>query len=393
MREDECCGCTACKSICPKNAITLQPNREGFLYPQVNTEICVDCSQCVKVCDFQHRDTETKTFGDYPHVLAVRHRNKEVVECSTSGGAFTGISDFVLNRNGVVYGATIDNDFVVKHIRAVSESDRNKLRGSKYVQSDLGGSFGSVKRDLDNGIEVLFTGTPCQCAGVKSYLERTKTSMDKLIICDFVCHGTPSPRLWKEHVASLQRRYKKKIEYYQFRPKVNGWRNHTEAVVLKDGKKVYKPAFIQKHKQIFYSHLALRKSCYNCKYTSIFRDTELTIADCWGIEKKVPEWNDDRGVSLVLINNKKGEKIFDSIKDNFEYRQIDIKDFMQPQLQHPANKPKQREEFWNEYYQHGYKFIVKKYTTCNFKDEIILAVINLLRRTGMINIVKKIIRR
>lgn len=391
--EKDCCGCTACESICPKHAIYLKKNIEGFLYPFIDRSLCVDCGLCKKVCDFQSRNNTIEVMCGYPQAWAVKHKKKEVIQCSTSGGAFTAISDYVLRNSGVVYGAILDDDFDVKHSRAVSESERNAFRGSKYVQSDLEDIFASVKQDLEKGRMVLFTGTPCQCSGLKSFLQNAKQSTERLILCDIVCHGTPSPLLWRKHIESIKKRYKKPLIDYQFRAKINGWHNHTEVALFKDGKSLYASSFIQKHKNLFYSHLTLRESCYNCKYTTTYRNTDITIADFWGIEKIFPDWDDDTGISLILVNNKKGSIVFDGIQTDLECRKVELKDCLQPQLQHPASRPDGRDKFWQEYYQHGYDYVIHRYTNCNFKDNSYEFTTNVLRRTGLMKIVKKIIRK
>lgn len=359
-KKNTCCGCTACMNICPKNAITMEADEEGFLYPSINDNKCIKCSLCKKVCSFQREDSRDQTIK---HVYAVKHKDQSVRNNSTSGGIFTAISDLILENKGIVFGVGFDEKMIVCHQKANTKELRNKLRGSKYVQSDLRNSFKEIEELLihDNK-HILFTGTPCQVDGLKSYLDNRKIKSDKLILCDIICHGVPSPLIFKEYIEYCEKKRKCKIVKYSCRDKVNGWHSHTERLIYEDGKDDYSSYLSQSYKRLFYSHMMLRESCHSCKYTNLNRCSDITIADFWGIEKSMPEFDDNKGISLVLVNNDKANKIIEEIKDMIEIRESDIESCLQPQLKYPSKPSEIRNMFWQDYKNKGFKYIIKRYT-------------------------------
>ena len=364
--KENCCGCTACQSICPVRAITMESDSEGFLYPCVNSEKCVNCGKCIEVCDFKESsiDLEKST----PLVYAVKHKDENVRANSTSGGAFTAISDYILKKDGIVYGVAFDGQLNVVHQRATKKVERDKFRGSKYVQSNLKNIFLKVKNDLENNYKVLFTGTPCQVAGLKSFLKDMETK--NLVLCDILCHGVSSPLLWQEHINNCQKTKKLNIKSYKCRSKINGWHSHTEEILYSNGKKDSSSQNSQKHKVLFYSHNILRPSCHKCPYTKIEHKSDFTIADFWGIENHMPEFDDNRGVSLMIINSSKGKQIFKNIEENLIYRKSNINDCMQPILVGPTKPSLNRDQFWQDYHQKGYEYILKNYAGCNLAGTI-----------------------
>ena len=364
--KENCCGCTACQNICPAKAITMKSDSEGFLYPSVNSEKCINCGKCVNVCDFKENpiDLEKNT----PLVYAVKHKDENVRANSTSGGAFTAISDYILKKNGIVYGVAFDEKLNVVHQRATNKEERDRFRGSKYVQSNLENIFLKVKDDLKNNYKVLFTGTPCQVAGLKRYLGNDYT--EQLILCDIVCLGVPSPLIWKEHINYYAKVKGNNIKDYRFRSKVNGWHSHTEEIILKNDKVDNYSLVSQQYKTLFHTNAALRPSCYNCPYTKIERISDFTIGDFWGIENCTQNFDDNRGVSLVLINNINGEKCFDKIKDDLILLESNINDCMQRQLKEPVKTSTDSKQFWQDYHQKGYEYILKKYADYSIKGKI-----------------------
>ncbi len=385
----DCCGCTACSNICPLNAIAMEPDEEGFLYPSINEELCVDCGLCKNVCTFQNGYDVQQGF-DLPYVYAAKHIDEDVRRTSTSGGAFTAISDYILNNLGMVYGVAFDENMHAAHRRVSTREDRESLKGSKYVQSDLRDIFPEIKDLLAEGVTILFTGTPCQVAALNKYLDNVKT--EKLVLCDFVCHGTPSPLLWKEHIRYSEKKKNDKIVAYYCRSKVNGWHEHNELTIYQDGTEDYESVYAQKHKVLFYSHNILRPACYNCKYTNFHRPSDITIADFWGIEKVQPDFDDNRGVSLFLINSLKGEKLFESIKKDLNYIRSNITDCLQPQLQYPVSMPLTREKFWKDYYSYGYDHVIKYYAGCNINGKVKQISKKYLKKIGVLDIVRKLLR-
>lgn len=290
-----------------------------------------------------------------PNVYAVHHKNQGVRDASRSGGIFTALSDAVLDDKGVIYGCVLDENFNAIHIRANNAKDRNRMRGSKYIQSNLGDTFQSVKKDLAAGITVLFSGTSCQVAGLKKYLGK---DYDNLICIDVVCHGVPSPKVWKEYVKWQEKKNKSKAKTADFRNKKDyGWREHIETLYFENGEKKDSKVFTN----LFYQHNILRPCCYECPYKSVMHPGDITIADYWGIEKAAPEFDDNKGVSLVLVNNEFGQKIFDNVKDMLKYKKTRIEDSMQPPLIAPFERPCEREQFWSDFANQDFGFIAKKY--------------------------------
>lgn len=222
----KCCGCTACASICVHDAITMQPDALGFLYPVVDKDKCIDCGLCENVCAFnEHYDKSLNL--QQPLAYAARHKDMHEVETSCSGAAFIAISDWILKQGGVVYGAGYADHFRVVHKRATNQEERNEFKGSKYVQSDLNSIFRQVKQDLREGLIVLFSGTPCQTAGLAAYIG--KRLRDKLYLVDIVCHGVPSPYLWRDYLAYLENKHGARICLVNFRDKQkHGWKAHCE---------------------------------------------------------------------------------------------------------------------------------------------------------------------
>lgn len=230
-----CCGCTACESVCPKDAISMQPDPLGFLYPIVDESRCIDCALCEKVCSFNN-NYDTSNNLDEPTAYGARHRDMREVETSRSGAAFIAISDYILERGGVVYGAGYGEHFRVIHKRAVSKEERNEFKGSKYVQSDLRGIFRRVKQDLQSGRQVLFSGTPCQTAGLNSFIG--KKLRENLILVDIVCHGVPGPQVWEEYLKFLEKKEGAVLVKVNFRDKnLFGWAAHKETFEYQQIKK------------------------------------------------------------------------------------------------------------------------------------------------------------
>ena len=296
-----CCGCSACRAICPHDAISMRPDALGFTYPHVDMDLCVKCGLCVQVCDFSGRK-KTSPGADPVEVHAVRHKSTEVVAASQSGGVFTALTDIVLKDGGVVYGAAFDDSFSVCHRRESDASGRDTLRGSKYVQSDLRNTFREVLDDLCSGLTVLFSGTPCQCAGLDSFIpERYRAS---LILVDFVCHGVPSPAVWQAYLA--EKRRKGSLHSVNFRDKSQGgWKIHMESFLYEDGRKDVCKTF----RTLFYKNIMLRPSCGSCTYDIFNRCSDIVISDFWGVGSVLPQFDGDAGTSMVIPLTDKGHRL------------------------------------------------------------------------------------
>ena len=351
---EDCCGCTACASICPHNAISMKPDTLGFLYPEVDMEKCVDCGLCEKVCAFNN-NYDTSLNLSQPDVYAARHKDMQEIETSRSGAAFIALSDWVIEHGGIVYGAGYTDHFRVVHKRAVSKEERNEFKGSKYVQSDLTGVFRQVKADLKAGLLVMFSGTPCQTAGLNSYIG--KKLRENLYLVDIVCHGVPGPFIWRDYLAYLERKHGDKVCWVNFRDKqLYGWTAHHESFKFVNGGG--KMTFTY----TFYKHIMFRHSCGVCPYTNTRRPSDITLADFWGWEKTDPTFNaDDKGVSLVLINTEKGRKLFEAVKDNMNIIPVKLENCLQPNLQHPSIIHPKRMAFERDYARKGFEYVMKKY--------------------------------
>lgn len=354
--KSKCCGCTACESICPYGAISMQADNIGFVYPQVDKVNCVDCGLCERVCAFNSIDISQS--DRYPIAYAARHKDIEEVENSRSGAVFVALSDVILNEKGVVYGAALTERFVVVHRRATNMHERDALRGSKYVQSDLNGIFKQVREDLKEGITVLFSGTPCQVAGLKSYLNLLKIDMRNLLLVDVVCHGVPSPSYWQDYLSYIESKENSDIVKVNFRDKRKfGWSSHRESFQFSNGK-------TKSYNHNFYHDIMLRRSCGVCPYANIKRVSDITIGDFWGWENLgLSINNDNKGVNLVLINTNKGESLLNKVKDNdVECYPVGIDQSLQPNLLKPTNTHPLQGKFEADYIRRGFEYVGKKYT-------------------------------
>lgn len=350
-----CCGCTACASICAHEAITMEPDALGFLYPRVDENKCVDCGLCERVCQFNENYDRSLNLSQ-PKAYAARHKDINEVMKSRSGAAFVAISDYILEQGGVVYGAGYKDHFRVAHKRATTKEGRDEFRGSKYVQSDLTGIFRLVKTDLKKGLTVLFSGTPCQTAGLNSFVGAKLRQ--NLILVDIVCHGVPGPYIWRDYIAYLEKKQGDVICVVNFRNKeLFGWSAHHETFVFKEG-----GGKIMTFTYLFYRHIMFRRSCGVCHYTNLHRPSDITLADFWGWQEAVPEMNkDNKGISLVLTNTIKGEQLLQAVKDRLTIEEIPLEKAMQPQLKTPSRLDENRDAFEKYYIENGFVAAMKKY--------------------------------
>ena len=292
---------------------------------------------------------------DKPITFAVKHKDFETRMASRSGGIFTALSDVILNEGGVVYGCVLTEDFTAIHIRAETEEERNLMRGSKYIQSQIRNVFSEVKNDLLSGRKVLFSGTSCQVAGLNGFLGK---SYENLFCVDIVCHGVPSPSVWKEYLKWQENKNSSSVISVDFRNKKDfGWKAHMETLFFENGKQVNSRVFTN----LFYSHNILRPCCYQCPYKCIIHPGNITIADYWGIDTAAPGFNDNKGVSLCLINDDIGNVMFGKTRDELEIRETKIEDSLQTPLQKPYPRPKARNKFWIDFQNKSFDFISKKY--------------------------------
>ncbi len=349
----DCCGCSACASICNHNAITMKPDVLGFLYPEVDLTKCTNCSLCERVCAFND-NYDTSLNLQTPIAYGARHRDINEVMKSRSGAVFATLSDYVLEKEGVVYGAGYTDHFRVVHKRATTKEERDEFRGSKYVQSDMNNVFRLIKKDLKEGLIVLFSGTPCQTSGLNSYIGKKLRS--NLILIDIVCHGVPGPYLWRDYISYLERKQGSSITWVNFRDKeMFGWAAHHETFKFNnsDEKKWFK--------KVFYQHIMFRHSCENCHFCNTKRPSDITIADFWGWQNTKSDINcDDKGLNLVLINTEKGKNIFGKISGKLRIIEASPNTYMQPNLQYPFKVHRKRMQFEKDYVKYGFEYVFNK---------------------------------
>lgn len=305
--KSECCGCTACQQICPVQCISMKPDEEGFLYPKINDGQCIGCQKCEAVCPIQTPPLvkgKTQTYVGYA-------QNEKIRRPSSSGGIFSLAAEYVLKRGGAVFGAAFDDAFAVHHICVESEEDLDKLRGSKYVQSSLENTYAQAKEYLIGGRWVLFSGTACQIAGLKNYLGK---EYDRLLTIDVLCHGVPSPKIWKYYLEDQQRKYNSKITSIQFRDKKLGWKRFSIRIQFENGREYAVPFTKDKFMNLFLDNIDLRPSCYDCRFKAFPRPSDMTIGDCWGIEHHLPELDDDKGASVIVVQTEKGQAVLNEIR-------------------------------------------------------------------------------
>lgn len=376
--KSQCCGCSACVSICNKNAITMKPDILGFLYPVVDIDKCVNCGLCEKVCAFNNKYDISLNLPK-PVAYGVRHKDIDEVMRSRSGAVFVALSDKILEQGGVVYGAGYTDHFRVVHKRAVTKNMRDEFRGSKYVQSDMNTVFLQVKKDLSEGLVVLFSGTPCQTAGLSSFIG--KRLRKNLFLVDILCHGVPSPFLWKDFLNHIEKINKSTITEVNFRnKKIFGWKAHRETFCLKNGSK----DIVCDYR--FYQNTPYRKSCNVCPYTNTTRPSDITLADFWGWEKNVPNMNkDNKGLSLIICNTDKGFKLFENIQGMVLTKQVVLDNCLQPQLQEPSKQMVFRDRFERDYESKGFEYVMKRYSCSNIVYRIESFVFRILRKLNIYN--------
>ena len=298
-QKEHCYGCNACLNVCPTSAIQMEQDEEGFAYPIISSKECVDCGMCTNVCPFF--PNKNLTTSEYKQrYFAVQHKDKSIVAQSSSGGMFTALSDYVIAHNGIVYGAAFDNAFNVKHMRASDRQTRDLFRGSKYIQSDIKTIFNEILNDLSQNRLVLFTGTPCQVNGIRNFLKCKKVSLEKLVLCDFICHGVASPKVWNSYIEYFNQKYEGGLTYYEFRGKKNGWNKWQPILRTKNADVSSKYSKKKSFLRLYQTSLLNRPCCYSCKYTSYMRYSDITIADFWNIKSVCPKWVQNNGRDKIL---------------------------------------------------------------------------------------------
>ncbi|WP_298017024.1 polysaccharide pyruvyl transferase family protein [uncultured Dysosmobacter sp.] len=348
-----CTGCGACASGCPKDAISMERDKEGFAYPVADLEKCIHCGHCTAICPIL-REREPHPL---PAAYAAWNRDEGVRKDSTSGGAFTALADYVLEGGGIVFGAAFDGRQLLRHAACFRKEDLWRLRGAKYVQSDLGETFREVRTALESRT-VLFSGTPCQVDGLYRYLG---CRPENLITCDLVCHGVPSPGVWEDMARSIERRKRQGLQAVRFRNKVTGWKDSHFTVVYDDGSVDSAPLFRTEYGRAFGRALFLRPSCHHCAYTNLNRPGDFTLGDFWGLRPdELPE-QQEKGINLLLVNTAHGSHIFDQLPLSRQAFPIERAIAGNPRLASPIEQPPDRTAFFAAYALEPFEQVRKKF--------------------------------
>ncbi len=358
---ENCNGCKACMNICPRGCITQEVQSDGFLYPVVNLSNCIECAYCIKVCPIINKP-ECLCI---PKGIACYNKDENVRKKSTSGAIFPLLAQYIIDKGGVVFGACYDENFDVYHDYAQTMDGAEKFKGSKYVQSDTGFSFRKVRDFLGEGRYVLFSGTPCQIGGLRSFLGE---DYNNLLCVDLACHGVPSPKVWRKYLEFLISKAEGDLISVNQRNKEESWKRYSVALDFDNGKKYRKTIHDDMMMKAFLSDIALRKSCYDCNFKDIERVADITLADCWGVEKIAPKFDDDKGTSLLIIHSNKGKMVFEEISEKIMFEEIDLEKacLFNPSLVKSSVRPAKREEFFEEIEIENFKTIIDKY--CEIKD-------------------------
>ena len=377
-----CCGCGACEQICSKHAISMRPNKEGFLYPKLEESLCVDCGLCSKICPELHAADSLNPTG-YP--LAAQAKANKVLDKSSSGGIFSVVAEYVLNNGGVVVGAELTENMKVRHVIVDNVRELNKLCGSKYAQSNTSNIYKSVKELLQQGRFVFFTGTPCQVSALKLFLRRP---FENLLTADLICHGVPSLLMFNMIVEYLEKKYKGKVMDYQFRSKkLTGWSRVSACTMLINGKikHIYYNEMMRAFFQAFLDGHVLRMDCYQCPFTRTERAGDFTMADFWSLMSTNPKFpRQHRGVSMILVNTEKGQSILDACLDKIYMEPSDLDVILAGynyQLKHPTELTSERgtifdflqkypEDFINKYLRGDISSDKRNFYFTAFKEQI-----------------------
>lgn len=384
--KEMCCGCTACSSICPTGAIEMVEDEEGFLYPSIDKVKCIECGLCKRTCPILNK----KKFNDFEQkAYLFQNKNEDVRATSTSGGFFSAIGEYVIKNGGVVYGASYDDNFVVKHTKAESLEELVKFRKSKYVQSNCVGVFNEVKSFLDNNRIVCYSGTPCQIAGLKSFL---KKDYNNLILVDIMCHSVPSPLFfekYKEYI--LKKMNAKTIKNIDFRDKSKYGYKYSMMTVETDNGKYSQGIDTDPYLRAFFGDYTVRPSCYNCKFKTQKRVSDITIWDCFNINEINKEFDDDKGTTRILAQSQKGDEILNKL-ENIRLKELDLSIAVKnvKEMTNSVRYNSKREKFFDDINNKG---MLDTYFPINVKTRLNSLVRKTLSVTGLYSVMKSILKR
>ena len=356
-KREKCTGCSACAQVCPQRCIDMRPDEEGFLSPVVSGDRCVNCSLCQKTCPVNQ---PVEDDGQVPAAFAARNKDEAVRRLSSSGGAFSALAKQVLAQGGAVIGAGFDEAHMVIHKVCTSESGLDELRRSKYVQSDIHGTFSEARKLLKNGQPVLFCGTPCQVGGIKAFMGKEEPN---LYTVDFICHGVPSPAVWKRYLAFREQRAGSEADSISFRNKCTGWQNYSLSIDFADHTRYSNTVGQDMYLHSFLMNMDLRPSCSQCAFKQIHRQSDITMADFWGVDQLDAAWNDNSGVSLVMVHTQKGRQLLNEAAAELEMRSVPFETAItsNPSMTHSVRKPALRDRFMKDLHRMPFDKLYAKY--------------------------------
>lgn len=349
IMSEKCYGCGLCMVICPLDCIKKKEDYQGLSYPEIDEEKCVHCGKCYRQCPVVSSELNK------PKQIKAIKNTDDIRYISASGGAFTAIAQYIISHNGIVYGAAFDEKLNLKHIRCETMDDLKGCRGSKYLQSDIMDALKLIKKDIEDQRFVLFSGTPCQVSAVKNEYG----SYDKIVLVDLICHGVIGKRIFQEFKMQLEKKYNSELKEINFRDKSKGWSNQRWSACLKNGRYIDE-GDMASYKNLYYSHFAHRESCFHCQFANIERTGDITIGDYWGVGNYYPEINDEKGISLTLINTKRGEYVADQISVLKKGKILKENECMQPQLREAVSVNLKKRKLFNKVYRiKGYSSAIK----------------------------------
>ncbi len=385
---DKCVGCHACEQACPVTCIEFKENQEGFCYPAIKKDKCIDCNKCANICPVLNKPKVNKI----KQVYAGWVLKQDIIKKSSSGGVFASFAQSVLSENGKVYGCAYDDKLNPRHIGIDDISELFKLQGSKYAESDIGNIYSEIEKQLKKGEKVLFSGTPCQCAGLRGYLGK---EYDNLIVIDIICHGVPSRKLFKSYIRFLECKKRGRLVSFDFRNKdKHGWSLTYKYKIVKR-KRIKEYQGIASLSSYYYGFLAgfmYRQSCYQCPFANPNRISDITLGDYWGIEKIDPDNNNYQGVSAIIVNTETGKRLLEKVSGEVQLAESTFEkvSIQNSNLLHPTSKNQLREVIYTEYQKYGYEYIAKKYLrTPHYCLELVKSAIPNDKRQK----IKKIIKR
>ena len=359
----KCCGCGACVNICPQSCITMIADIEGFLYPTVNLEKCIRCGLCEKACVYLLKNKSNRVL-DGKIALGIVNKNEVKRLESSSGGFFYSLAEYVISKGGAVYGVSMDEDNKSCSFRRVTSIlDLNLIQGSKYIQANVGCIYKHIKQDLIQGKKVLFSGTPCQISGLNSFLNN---NYENLISVEIICHGVPSPKIWKKYVCYLENKYNDTFHRVNFRDKRMGWK---EFGLLIEGKEqqYFNTLNIDPFLIMFLRNYSLRPSCYNCYAKRFESKADFIIGDFWGVDKCMKNIDDDKGTSLVVLNTDRAHNLLAGISSFFSIYPVKNEDFLMfnPAIHSSVKEPKRRKRYFYDSTTLSFDVLANKYCKKN----------------------------